>query len=296
MGNDIRKRPLRVIALLATYNEERFVGGCIEHLAGQGVDVHLLDNESTDQTVARAQAYLGCGLMDIEVLPRGGEFSLTKILERKQELAATLDADWFMHHDADEIRIGPRSGRRLVDALSDVDAAGFNAVNFREFTFVPTVEAPDHDHARFTQTMRHYYPFLPEFPHRLNAWKRQSEPVDLASSAGHKVAFAGLRMFPESFRMRHYLFLSRAHACEKYAGRTRSEAEMQQQWGGWRTTLAQRLTAGAGPALDLPRQDELRAYAGDDQLDAARPLTAHVWSATWARRLSAARDRTECNE
>ena len=34
-----------------------------------------------------------------------------------------------------------------------------------------------------------YYPFLPSFPHRLNAWKKQPLKVDLASSGGHRVDF-----------------------------------------------------------------------------------------------------------
>jgi glycosyltransferase involved in cell wall biosynthesis len=279
------RRPLRVIALLATYNEERFVSGCIEHLVRQGVNVYMIDNESTDRTVACAQPYLGRGLIEIETLPRRGEFSLVAILERKEELAATLDADWFMHHDADEIRIAPRSDQTLVEALSEVDAAGCNAVNFLEFTFLPTVEAPEHDHPRFQETMRHYYAFFPVFPHRLNAWRRQSDRVELAWSGGHRVRFPGLRIWSESFRMRHYLFLGRAHAGEKYAGRIRTQLETERGWGGWRTTLAQGITKQHLDALPLPRQRELREYVTDDLLDPSEPLSAHLWNERWAQRI-----------
>lgn len=278
-------RELRVIALLATYNEERFVAGCIEHLVRQGVDVYLIDNGSTDETVSRAEPYLGRGLIEIETLPRRGEFSLVDILERKEELAATLDADWFIHQDADEIRIAPRSSQTLVEALSQVEVEGYNAVNFLEFTFVPTVEAPEHDHRQFQRTMRHYYAFLPTFPHRLNAWKRQPERVELASSGGHHVRFPGLRMAPESFRMRHYLFLGRAHAGEKYAGRIRTRLETERGWGGWRTTLAQTTAEQHLDLLRLPRQQELREYVSDDLLDPTKPLTAHVWNEQWAERV-----------
>src|SRR5439155_3943960 len=265
-------RPLRVVALLATYNEERCVGGCIEHLVDQGVDVYLIDNESADRTVSHAEPYLGNGLVGIETLPRRGAFSLVTILERKEELAATLDADWFMHHDADEIRVAPRSSQTLAEALAGVDAAGCNAVNFLEFTFVPTVEAPDHDHPRFRETMRHYYPFLRTVPHRLNTWKKQPERVELARSGGHEVRFPGLRMWPESFRMRHYLFLSREHAAEKYGGRVRTPLETSQGWGGWRTTLARANDERLVELLRLPHQSELREYVTDDLLDPSDPL------------------------
>ena len=56
---------------------------------------------------------------------------------------------------------------------------------------MPTIEAPDHDHPRFQETMRHYYPYSPGRPDRLNAWKRQDARVDLAASGGHQVSFPG---------------------------------------------------------------------------------------------------------
>jgi glycosyltransferase involved in cell wall biosynthesis len=272
----------RVIALLATYNEERFVAACLEHLFAQGVEVYLIDNQSTDRTVALAEPYLGRGLIAIEELRREGRFALTSILARKEELAAELEADWFLHQDADEFRVAPRGGERVVDALAEADSAGYNAVNFLEFTFIPTVEAPDHDHGDFQETMRHYYPFLPEFPHRLNAWKRQRAGVELCAAAGHRVQFEGLRMSPRSLWMRHYLFVSPEHARQKYGGRLRTEAEEELGWGGWRTLLA---NAGAIPVPGLPRQDELRQYIGDERLDPTAPLREHSWAERWARQV-----------
>ena len=194
------QRRFRVVALIASYNEERFIAPCIEHLVDQGVEVYLIDNESTDRTVAAAEAYLGNGLIGIETFKTGEDFSLTAQLERKEELAATIDADWFMHGDPDEFRLPPPSSGSLVEAFAEVDRAGYNAVNFLEFTFLPTVEAPDHDHVGFQATMRHYYPFQPCFPHLLKAWKRQPDRVQLVPSAGHRVRFPGLRMFPARLR------------------------------------------------------------------------------------------------
>jgi hypothetical protein len=94
--------------------------------------------------------------------------------------------------------------------------AGCNAVNFLECTFLPCQEEPDHDHPDFQRTLRTYYSFCPSFPHQLKAWKAADVPrPDLASPGGRRVAFSGLRMYPRSFRMRHYLFLSIPHAVEK---------------------------------------------------------------------------------
>jgi hypothetical protein len=261
-------RELRVVAILATYNEERFIGGCLEHLFRQGIEVYLIDNCSTDKTVEIANQYLSRNLIGVETFPREGIYRWRPILERKEEIAATIDADWFIHLDADEIRLPPTSGISLKEAFCHVETQGYNAVNFMEFTFIPTRESPDHDHPYFQKSMRWYYPFLPSFPHRLNAWKRQADPVEFAWSGGHQTRFPGLLMYPQSFPMRHYLFLSSEHAIRKFVHRGYDPAEVAQGWHGWRAQLKAEL-------FKLPHQSELRTYLSDDQLDLSTPRTQH---------------------
>lgn len=280
---------MRVVALLATYNEQRFIVGCLEHLVRNGIEVYLIDNSSTDHTVDLAEQYLGRGLIGIEIFPRAGVFRFRPILQRKERLAGTLDADWFMHVDADEIHLPPRSDLTLAQGFAEADELGYNAVNFYEFTFMPTREAPDHDHPGFVKTMRWYYPYKTDSAHRLSAWKsvpksgktgwsnlpqrirgwkRRSSSVELAWSGGHRVRFPGLRMSPESFRMRHYQFLSIPHAVEKYVNRRYDEKEVRGGWHGWRS----RLEAGM---LKLPSDAELKTYLSDDGLDPSNPRTEH---------------------
>ncbi len=269
-----KKDSVRAVAILAAYNEERFIGGCLEHLFEQGVEAYLIDNCSTDRTVEIAERYLGRGLIGIETFPRAEVHKWQQILERKEELAATLEADWFIHLDPDEIRLPPRSDCTLAQAFAEVEAQGYNAVNFMEYVFIPTQEEPDHDHPRFQETMRWYYPFQRSFPewhpHRRNAWKRQPEKVDLASRAGHRVRYPGLRMYPEFFKMRHYIFLSVPHALSKYMNRKQDPAALKKGWAS--------LRAGLTPEkIKLPSQKELRPYTSDDELDPSNPRTQHLW-------------------
>jgi glycosyltransferase involved in cell wall biosynthesis len=258
--------------MIQTYNEQRFIAGCIEHLHDQGVEVYLIDNESTDDTVAIAERYLGNGVAGIETLARRECFELEAQCARQEELAQTLDADWFIHHDADEIRVSPKRGQTLAEAISEIDAQGYNAVNFLEFTFIPTLESPDHDHPDFVKTMRHYYPLLPVFPHRLNAWKRQDVRVKLGP-AGHRVDFPDLKMAPESLYMRHYQFLSAEHARQKYVARRFSEAEVEGGFHGWRARIKPEEIA-------LPSEKELRRYEGDHLLDPSDPLKHELLGAS----------------
>jgi hypothetical protein len=266
-------RGMRALAILATYNEERFIGGCLEHLFAQGVEAYLCDNQSTDGTVAIAKRYLGAGLRGIEEIPRDGIYRWRHILRRKEELASELEADWFLHLDADERPLAPRSDQTLAEGLAEADASGYNVVELSEFTFVPTREAPHHDHPDFRRTMRWYYPFAPKPLHLVRAWKRQAHPVDLATSGGHVVRFPGWNLYPHRFRLCHYLFLSPEHAARKYVAKTYDPEELRDHWHGWRATLT-------ADAIRLPSQAELRTTHTDDDLDPSAPRTTHclVWS------------------
>ncbi len=260
---------MRVIALLAAYNEELYIAPCLEHLIGQGVEAYLIDNESTDRTLEIARTFLGRGLIGIETLPRHGKFRYRELLQRKQQLAHELDADWFIQHDIDEFRVAPRSHETLAQALTRVAAEGYNAVQFDEFVFVPTQQAPDHAHPNFVRTMRHYYALRPRPLHRLNAWRKQTASFDFVESSGHRVVFDGLRLYPESFKLRHYHFLSIPHAIEKYAGRVYVDKEVAQGWHSWRPQLR------ADMRFELPSQAELIPFTGDDALDNKQPRTVN---------------------
>ena len=262
---------MRVVALLATYNERRFIGACLTHLRDQGVDAYLIDNCSTDDTVELAERWLGRGLIEIESFPRGeGDvYNWRSLLTRKEELARELDADWFLHMDPDEIRLAPSKGQTLSQALEMADREGFNAVNFTEFSFVPTREAPYHDHADFQQTLLTYYPLMPSFPHQLKAWKA-TDSVELAWSGGHKVSFPGLRMHPESFPMKHYLFLSLPHAIEKYVQRRYDQEEIDSGWHVQRSKLS-------AEDIFLPSQAGLRLAKPGGELDSSAPRTRHYF-------------------
>ena len=70
----------------------------------------------------------------------------------------------------------------------------------------------------FQQGLRHYYYFHPQENHRLNLWKKTGQSVNLVESCGHRVRFGGLKPWPESFIMRHYMIMSKAAALRRYCG------------------------------------------------------------------------------
>lgn len=260
----------RVIALLSAYNERRFIAQCLEHLIEHKVEAYLIDNGSTDNTAEIAERYIGRGLLNIESIPRhDNTYSWQPILERKEQLARTLDADWFINLDPDEIRLPPGKGQSLVDAFGEVEARGFNAVNFQEFTFIPTREHPDHDHDDYMKTMRYYYPFAPSSsPTRVNAWRRpQTGDVRFAFSGGHAIERADLKIYPRNFVMKHYMFLSVGHAIEKYVDKIFDPKELDR---GWHRQRAQLRAA----SIRLPPERLLRRDDGAE-LVAVQPRSRH---------------------
>lgn len=286
--NEVRATELimRVVALLAAYNEERFIGDCLEYLIEQGIEAYLIDNCSTDRTVEIARQYLGHGLVNIETLPRPDGLNRLKVrLQRKDELATSLDADWFMHMDPDEIRLPPHQDQTLAEAFEEVDAKGYNAVNFLEFTFIPTLESPEHDHPDFQQTMRWYYPFAPGFPHHIKAWKKQPVEIGLANG-GHRPKIPNMLLYPESFKMRHYQFLSLEQARKQYLqdnALDRSDVKTA-YWRGW--LVEERMS--------LPSKSELNTYTADGDLSLDKPRTRHVME-DWALPESARREENLCH-
>src|SRR5262249_10902106 len=103
-----------------------------------------------------------------------------------------------------------------------------------------------------------------------------SGPIDLAESGGHQVRFPGLRMYPESFPMRHYMYLSVAHAIEKYVERCYDSVEVEQGWHRARARLRR-------DRIRLPSISALRTYEADDPLDGTHPRTRHfLFDEAWA--------------
>jgi hypothetical protein len=229
----------RVVAILSAYNEADIISPVIAHLVDNGVDVYLIDNRSSDDTVAEAARWLGKGLLKIEQFPEHepapGEtlpFDWTAILRRKEELARELDADWFLHHDADEFREAPFPGMKLRDAIQWVDRLGYNCIGFRVFNFPPTDDrfqpgSDPREHFR-------YWEEAAEFDRRqLKAWKNPGRPVSLVPSGGHEVGLPDRRVFPIPFLLRHYPVRGQAHGVRKVFSERRGrfvDRERARQW------------------------------------------------------------------
>lgn len=226
----------RVVAFMTAYNEADIIAPAIAHLTNQGVEVLLIDNWSTDTTVEKARPLLGHGLIGIEKFPAEGPakyYEWERLLRRVEDLSREVAADWFIHHDADEIRESPWPNVGLRDALYRVDHSGFNAIDHTVLNFHPV------DNGYPTESdFRDYFSYFelgkqPGYFGQIKAWKNLGQRVNLADSGGHGAVFEGRRVYPFHFLLRHYPIRSQAHGETKvYAERIPrfSAAEKARGW------------------------------------------------------------------
>ena len=197
------ERPqFRVLAVIPAFNEADVIYHSIGALIAEGVDVYLIDHESTDGTAEAARPWLDRGLVHIERFPEDAgypernrrEMVWRDILSRVQDVSEMVSADWYVFSNADEFRESPWPGVTLAEGLREVGELGYNAVNFELFDFRPVDDSfvPGDDPRNTSATMKGpcHYDFS-----QIKAWKCQPGPVDLVPHGGHDLLFDGKRVF-----------------------------------------------------------------------------------------------------
>ena len=228
----------RVVALMSAYNEEDIIVPCLQYLIKQGVEVYLIDNWSTDSTVELASEFLGKGLLAIEKFPPdrpSSHYVWKDILSRMEQLTKEIPADWFIFHDVDEIRSSPWPGLRLRDAIRKVDREGFNAIDHTLITFFPV----DNDFSAgddFEAYFKHFeFSVRPGQFLEIKAWKNSGKSVSLSNSGGHEIKFAGRRIYPFRFLLKHYPIRSQTHGEKKIFRERKPRWLPQERSNGWHT-------------------------------------------------------------
>jgi glycosyltransferase involved in cell wall biosynthesis len=264
---------VRAVAIMCARNEEVHIRSALTDLIAEGLDVVLIDHESGDATVPIAREFIGRGLLGIERLPWTGRFSLIEQLEAKQRVINLLDHDWIVHVDADEWLCSPDSGRTLLDGLRAADAFGYNCVNFNEYVLLPRPGENLYGDDYRKRATRYYF-YQDKYPNLQRAWKHHSG-LENVTHAGHLLS-GPVRMFPREFLLRHYIFLSEAHAERKYLSRSFDEDEVARGWHHDRLIATMQ-------NLEFPDNERMRTLPrwSSKQFDESEPLPEHYWE--WTR-------------
>jgi hypothetical protein len=237
----VQERPFRALAVMPAFNEADVIFHAIGALVSEGVDVYLIDHESTDGTAEVARPWLGRGLVRIERFPEEAGYSERNrtemvwrdILRRVGEVTGEVPADWYLFVNADEFREAPWPGVTLAEGLREVDELGFNAVNFELLDFRPTPQDAFVEGSDVREHLRHYEPPRHYDVLQIKAWKAQPAVADLVQHGGHDVLFAGKRVFPVPFLLRHYPIRSAEHGRRKVLAERLARFAAEERAGGW---------------------------------------------------------------
>ncbi|WP_454061345.1 glycosyltransferase [Candidatus Nitrospira salsa] len=200
------QKTFRVAAIIHVYNEADILPEVIEHLYNEGIEVHIFDNWSDDDSWKVICSLKGLGkVTHAERFPeaRINEYQWKRQLEKTETYAATLPVDWVMHHDADEIRMSPWRGVTLKNALAHIHWLGYSAVDhtvidFRFLSHRNSSQAPyqtNLTHFEFGRRPGHF--------HQVKAWKNVGN-IKLSNTGGHEAQFPDRRIYPIKFLIKHY--------------------------------------------------------------------------------------------
>ena len=266
------KTHFRVVAILAFRNESHYARTCIEHLIAEGIKCVVIDNESDDGTLDICREYYPEHVIALDTVPYPGYYDWQAILKRKDLFRQSIDSDWFIHYDADEIMHSNRQGETLLEAIARVDEEGYNAIDFDEFVFVHENDEVDYAGQNYYEKMRYYYRFQP-FAGRPRLVRAYSSSVSggIACSGGHAPQGSDIRIYPEKMVLRHYICLGKAHAIKKYGYRNYAEEELRRGWHRNRVGVKHK-------RYSAPAERKLHRL-GDDLriLDYGNPYSDHFW-------------------
>lgn len=265
------KERVSICAVIAVRNEFSYLRVLLPLLAEQNIDVVIIDNDSSDNSHDLYSLHKNNPIIAVENLPYIGLFSLSEQLAKKKEVYSTLQHDWLIHQDADEVLEHHRQGDTLRDALQEADDAGFNAINFEEFVFLPE-SGGDYDGRNYYQELLRYY-FFERHKNALNrAWKRIAG-FNNGHLGGHVLSGDNIKMFPENHVLRHYIALNEERVKKKYTERVFAGKELDKGWHKDRFNIERE-------SLSFPQTSEYLLYLSSfDAKDFVRSRFAqdHYW-------------------
>lgn len=267
---------VEVAAVLCVRDGGAYLENCLGHLVDNGVSYAVIDNGIDERGLeALKEPRLRRNLIDVVDLPYRGAFELEAQMAKKQVLFDSLQADWFIHLDADEIMHSYREGETLQQAIGRIDGAGATVINFDEFVFLPIDQAYEPGRAGM-QTMLSYYFFQPKPRRLMRAHKRTAglsvRDAQGRTSAGHRLFGDKAVIASETFALRHYMFQDQEDAYGKYTGRAYSDLELARGWHGNRVGRSR-------DAFRFPPAERLERlpYPDSPSLQRSDPKKLHYW-------------------
>ncbi|MBB6024667.1 hypothetical protein HNR77_005802 [Paenibacillus sp. JGP012] len=226
---------VKVLAILNVFNEEDIISETINHLLRQELDVKVIDNWSTDSTYEILKKISDSDeRVTVERYPEksGMYYEWESLLKNTEKLSISLNYDWYVHYDADEIRESPWRGFNLCQAISFVDYCGFNAIDFTVLDFRPINNDTD---SNYEENLK-FFEFGKRNGHfkQIKCWKK-TDVVNLSATGGHEAQFTNSRVFPIKFLTKHYPLRNTHQARKKIFTERINRISPNEKKMGWHT-------------------------------------------------------------
>jgi len=260
------QKQLDITAILLIRNGAYYFSKVCQNARENGFSIVVIDNDSEDNLQQLIKQNLDV-VKDTYMFDYDGKYDLVKLLQAREKVAESIDSDWIVNLDIDEILYSNTENETIQEALTKAHNKGFNAVNFDEFVFLP-VQKFKRFKAKNYHTMEWYYFFEPR-PNRLIRAFHKSLKTDL-NSGGHTVE-GNVKLYPHNMIMRHFMFENRKHAKTKYKNRLYAERDLEKKFHGNRLLIQDK-------NICLPSKKHLmRSCKGQWVLDKSDPKNKHFW-------------------
>ena len=224
----------KVLSIVHFYNELDVLKKTTEYLLAEGIDVYLVDNWSTDGSyeMAESLAKKNPGRVYVDRFPalcQSNYFDWHSQLEYTEEISKKLDYNWFIHYDADEMRVSPWKDKSLRDAIYYIDCLGYNLIDNTVIDFRITDENSD---SIFMKDVWFEFGNKPGHFKQVKTWKKTDE-IDIKTSGGHIAVIDNPRIFPLKILNRHYPLRSKVQAEKKVFHDRKPRFVKEQKERGW---------------------------------------------------------------
>jgi len=185
---------MKIIAFIIVYNEEEIIAKCIKNAREQGLDVIVIDNGCVDRTIEIVKAQ-GVPIYEHKT----DKYNVFEVNKWAISKVREIGCDWLVLKDADEI-FETYDGRKIAEAVTEADIAGYNCMRFESYEFWPTV-IDDLDIKDFTERIRYYSYFGDKH------LKMIKNCAEIGIDNPHR-PYGQIKESPERLVLKHYKFIS----------------------------------------------------------------------------------------
>jgi len=261
---------MKIVGMLPVHNDEDIISEVIKQHIFQGIDLVVLDNSSTDNTLKICKKFLGHGILNIEQF-ESKIFDISHIFRKLYDMALFQSPDWVILIGSDEFLESGINTQNLKNAILQADVQGYNLIQFDRFDFFMTDN--DKDLAESFKEKLPYYSYQGDYVYR--AWKYFSG-IGVEQGGTHYPSYPQgykYKISPNKFVLRHYPLRTKEQAIKKKKSRMERIANTAATKIGWHKHYEQILENDFSEKMD---HKLLTKYKEDNKWNFEKKFTPYT--------------------